>query len=254
VWRNGQDLRLQPAPSFAHCVALDARGELLAAGLGDGSLACWSLPAPGVKRVLPLGRDPIEALALSADGARAVAAAAHELLRVDLAAGETARWAGHGGAITSVVASADLSRVATASTDGTVRLWDGRTGASQVLLDDGPFVDHVLAMDGTGRWLACSPSDGGRLHLYALDPEPTERVSAVTPRGGGVPCLAFFADGRRLASSSSTSPRISLWDAASGERLIDLTGDEDGLYGVAGGGASRLFGLTADGSLRVWDG
>jgi len=252
VWRHGQDLRVQPAPSFAHCAALDGTGTLLVAGLGDGSLAVWSLPAPGVARVLPLGPGSVEALALAADGSRAIAASGHDLLRVDLSTGATARWSGHGGSITSVVASADLSRVASSSTDGTVRLWDGRTGEGRVLLDDGPFVDHVLAMDGAGRWLACSPSDGGLLHLYSLQPEPTEHLRAVTPRGG-VPCLSFFSEGRRLASSSTTSPRISLWEASSGERLIDLTAEEGGFYALAGGGPGRLVGLVGDGSLRVWD-
>jgi len=252
VWRHGQDLRVQPAPSFAHCAALDGAGTLLVAGLGDGSLAVWSLPAPGVARVLPLGQGSVEALVLAADGSRAIAASGHDLLRVDLSSGTTARWSGHGGSITSVVASADLSRVASSSTDGTVRLWDGRTGEGRVLLDDGPFIDHVLAMDGAGRWLACSPSDGGLLHLYSLQPEPTEHLRAVTPRGG-VPCLSFFSEGRRLASSSTTSPSISLWDASSGERLIDLTAEDGGFYALAGGGPGRLVGLVGDGSLRVWD-
>jgi len=252
AWRDGRELPLDPAPSFAHCAAFDGTGARLVAGLGDGSLALWSPPDPAVTLVLPLDAPSIEALVLSADGHRAVAAAGPDLLAVEIPSGRASRWTGHSGAITCVVASAELSRLATASIDGTVRLWDGSTGQSSVLLDEGSYVDHVLAMDGAGGWLAVSPSDGGRLHLFTLQPEPVERSRLVTPRGG-VPCLAFVSDGRRLVSSSTSSPRINIWDLESGEELADLAGESEGLYGLERGGSTRLFGLAGDGSLRMWD-
>jgi hypothetical protein len=140
-----------------------------------------------------------------------------------------------------------------------VRLWDGATGASQVLVDDGSYADHVLAIDASGRWLALSPADGGRIQLYALGAEPlaagpvAEHLRLVTPRGG-VPCLAFVAGGVRLVSSSTTSPRLSVWDPSSGDEVIDLANEAFGLFGLDGGGSRRLYGLAPDGSLRVWDG
>jgi len=252
VWRDGVDLPLAPAATLVHSLAIDGAGDTLAAGLIDGSLALWSLPAPAVARTLPVATQSIEGLALSFDGRTAVAAAGRDLLRVDLGTGAVVRWSGHADAITRVVAAADLAAVATASTDGTVRLWDGRSGASRLLLDDGPYVDHVLALDATGRWLAALPSDGGRLHVFALQPEPIEIARLVMPRGG-VPCLAFVSDRARLVSSSTTSPRLTIWDTESGEELVDVAGESAGLFGLESGGSSRLFGLAGDGSLRVWE-
>ena len=251
VWRDGVDLPLAPAGTLVHSLAIDGAGDTLAAGLIDGSLALWSLPAPAVARTLPVASQSIEGLALSSEGRTAVAATGRDLLRVELASGAVARWSGHTDAITRVVAAADLALVATASTDGTVRLWDGATGESRVLLDDGPYVDHVLAIDASGHWLAALPSDGGRLHVFALRPEPVESARLVMPRGG-VPCLAFVSERVRLVSSSTTSPRLTIWDAESGEELVDVAGESAGLFGLESGGSSRLFGLAADGSLRVW--
>jgi hypothetical protein len=57
----------------------------------------------------------------------------------------------------------------------------------------------------------------------------------------------------RLVSSSTTSPRLTIWDAESGEELVDVAGESAGLFGLESGGSSRLFGLAGDGSLRVWE-
>jgi WD40 repeat protein len=150
-----------------------------------------------------------------------------------------------------------LTRLATASADGTVRLWEVERDRSEVLVRASRYDDHVLAMDGDARLLAISPADGGwillaRLPAGALPSAEDVVLERLVTLPSGVPSLAFVAGRRRLVLASSASSRLTIWDVEEGGELVDLPTGTDGVYGLAAG-AGRLFGL-ADGGLRVWDG
>ncbi|NJN44056.1 MAG: hypothetical protein HC806_04550 [Anaerolineae bacterium] len=75
---------------------------------------------------------------------------------------------GHTDAILDVVFSPDSSRLATASHDGTVRVWDGHTGEMLMTLplaEPGGFEYVKLAFDDTGTNLAALVTDGSRQRI-----------------------------------------------------------------------------------------
>jgi WD40 repeat protein len=205
-----------------------------------------------------VGPVSIETVAVARDGTRAAAAVGDEVLLVDLAGGEPRPLSGHTAAVTRIVGDGALSRLATASVDGTVRLWDVESGRSEVLVRAERYADHVLAADGALRRLAISPAEGGRILLAQLpagglpaaEHLPLQRLVTLP---AGVPSLAFVARGRRLVLASSASSRLSVWDVDGGDELVDLPAGTDGVYGLAAG-AGLLVGLAADGGLRSWDG
>jgi len=119
-----------------NAVALFFDGIALRALSGgrDGRLVLWNLKIGKRVKIVGQQNGPIysHAVAFFPRGARAATGGGDRLLHFwNLKDGkEVATGAGHQGAISSIAISADGSRVASGSSDGTVILWETRTGSA----------------------------------------------------------------------------------------------------------------------------
>ncbi len=161
---------------------------------------------------------------------------------------------GHKNSVYRVAFSPDGRRLASASQDQTVKVWDTATGKEILTLRGHTDGVHGVAFSPDGRRLASGGDDGTVRVWDAATGRETLTLRADT--GGpmkGVLSVAFSPDGRRLASAGWT-PTVKVWDAASGKETLALRGHTSYVTGVAFSPDSRRLASAGwDGRVKVWD-
>jgi len=163
---------------------------------------------------------------------------------------------GHKGRITSVAVTADGKLLASASVDGTVKLWDA-SGLIRATLEVHAGPVNAVTFSADGKTLASAGEDK-MIRLWNVAPGKDYEVmkksrAALSGHQTAVLALAFARDGGTLASGGADKTII-LWNAAKGEKdrefkehagpVRALTFAPDGKTLVSGGDDHFVF---------VWD-
>jgi cytochrome c len=270
-------------------LAISKDGSTVLSGCFDSTAILWDLPRDAASEVLRLHDSAINAVALL-DDARAITAG--EDARIALwTPGRTvpdAVFTGHTGPIAALAVSPDGETLASASWDGTIRLWKLSGGEPVVLEGHAQSVNGVAFMpdgeavvsagyDATVRiWPLTEPAtpivttlpaplnavavaaDGeitaasadGRIYFLSPAGEPRD-VVAVSPTP--VIALAISGDGTRIAAAT-ISGAVAILDRKTRNLARKLVGPGVSAWSVALAADGRLL-LTAgaDGVIRRWD-
>jgi len=244
-------------------------GDRIATASADGTARVWDVSAAlntgaktGVELLtLPGHSGSVYGLAWSPDGERVATASADGRARVYLlpevsseagpaAAGLTGEivtvFSGHSDEVIGLAWSPDGDRIATASADGTARVWDAVTGEELVALYS------PLDMYGGVAW---SPA-GDQLFIPDLRADPIWDVSVRSLKLSGhtayVGDAQWSPDGSRIATTSGDRT-ARVWDAVTGEQLLILDHPEKPVYFDWSPDGTRIVTGSEDGPGRVWD-
>jgi WD40 repeat protein len=128
---------------------------------------------------------------------------------------ELQKLEGHSGSVNAVAFSTDGRLLASASDDGTARLWNPATGEQVQKLEGHRHWVRAVAFSTDGQLLA-SASDDRTVRLW--NPATGEQVQKLEGHSDSVRAVAFSTDGQLLASASEDKT-VKLWNPATGEEV-----------------------------------
>jgi WD40 repeat protein/tRNA A-37 threonylcarbamoyl transferase component Bud32 len=163
---------------------------------------------------------------------------------------ELAVATGHTGSVMCVVFSPDGTRLATASADGTARVWEAASCKQLALLKGHMSYVGNVSFSPDGTRLATASADGT---ARVWDAASGEQLALLKGHTSGVSSVIFRSDGTRLATASPDGT-ARVWDAVSGKQLALLPGHTKGVWSVNfSPDGTRLATASADGTAWVWD-
>lgn len=184
----------------------------------------------------------------SPDGRRVIFAAAGKvaIVRDVKTGGDLARLTGHTGSVNAVAWSADGATLATASSDGTVRLWDAKTYEQKMVFQTAePALSVAFRPGGAGSISVAAGLEGGGVRLFSwMMSAPLMTLSA---HGDSVTSVSFSPDGRWLATGSRDGS-TRLWSLPDAQLRLSLraVAGSDAAYAFAPNGEVELFGEARD--------
>jgi RNA polymerase sigma factor (sigma-70 family) len=163
----------------------------------------------------------------------------------------TARWR-HGGKVQSVTFGPDGKTLASASWDGSVRLWEAGTGRELATFPDRGYGVSALgvAYAPNGKILASCENDK-TIHLW--DVATHKEIRTLLGHEDRVWSVVWAPDGQTIATASYDKT-VRLWDPATGKELHTLRGHEIHVQYVAYAPDSKTIASAGcDNTVRLWD-
>jgi WD40 repeat protein len=158
--------------------------------------------------------------------------------------------AGRTSAVRALVVAPDGSWLASAGSDGEVRIWDPLTGITRHILTGHTREVHALVLAPDGSWLASAGSDG---EVRIWDPLTGTTRHILTGHTRRVSVLVVAPDGSWLGSAGSDG-EVRIWDPATGIVRYILTGHTREVHAlVVAPEGSWLASAGSDGEVRIWD-
>jgi WD40 repeat protein/tRNA A-37 threonylcarbamoyl transferase component Bud32 len=161
---------------------------------------------------------------------------------------------GHRFAVSSVAFSPDGKKLASGSWDQTVKVWDTATGQEVLTFREHSSAVQRVAFSPDGKQLASASMDLKKPSVLVWDANTGKVLYNLS--GKHTPTFVTFSpDGKRLATTSGWDDVVHLWEAATGQFALTMSGHSGTVKAVAfSPDGKRLASASIDGTIKIWDG
>ncbi|HSE15935.1 MAG TPA: TIR domain-containing protein [Pyrinomonadaceae bacterium] len=158
---------------------------------------------------------------------------------------------GHAGLVLGCAVSADGATIVSASSDQTLKVWDGRSGAERFTLRGHTYGVNGCAVSGDGATIVSASSDQT---LKVWDGRSGAERFTLSGHAEAVTGCAVSADGAMIVSASDDGT-LKVWDGRTGAERFTMSGHAGGVQGCAMSvDGATIVSASDDQTLKVWDG
>jgi WD40 repeat protein len=265
LWRisDGQQVAIyQGHANWIRSLAFTPDGTILASSSDDLTIGFWDLQTG--RKILTLGPPTysFRRVSFSDDGQKLITGGGDSSVRIYdfpqlLADGENSaieveclqELVGHTNWVFSVTHSPDKSQLASASADGTVRLWDLATGqVLHVFQHEHWAIRTIFSPDG--RQLIVS---GMSATIYIWDTISGTLIQTLTGHPDWVWSIAASPDGTTLVSAGEDRT-IRVWDLTTGNCRSVFRAHQQRIWAIAiTPDGTQIVSGSDDRTIKIWD-